>query len=227
MGVPVGKVRLNMGLQQFEQRLEQLVEGVFARAFRAGLQPVELGRRLTREMDLVRTVGVRGLIAPNHFTVLLSPKDHDRFAPFEEALVDELRGAAREHARSERYHFVGPEEVELEEDPSQPAGVFRVAAEIRAGDGPLGTLVLPDGRRVETGTEPLTIGRLSECRIVLPDPNVSRRHAELTQQDGVVVVTDLGSTNGTLVNGKPIQSAALEDGDTITLGSTDLRFEAG
>ncbi len=77
-----------MGLQQFERRLERLVEGVFARAFRSSLRPVELGRRLTREMDLRRTVGVRGeFIAPNHFLFELSASDRENFAAFEDALA--------------------------------------------------------------------------------------------------------------------------------------------
>src|SRR5437016_12636073 len=97
-----------MGLQQFEQRLERLVEGVFAKAFRSGLQPVELGKRIAREMDLHRTVGVRGVIAPNHFTVALSDSDQERFASFAEALTRELGEAVREHARAEGYGFVGP-----------------------------------------------------------------------------------------------------------------------
>ena len=69
----MGRVRPAMGLQQFERRLERLVEGVFAKAFRSGLQPVELGRRLAREMDLHRTVGIRGTISPNHFDIALAP----------------------------------------------------------------------------------------------------------------------------------------------------------
>ena len=215
-----------MGLQQFEQRLEQLVEGVFARAFRGGLQPVELGRRMTREMDLERTMGVRGLIAPNHFLFVLSPKDHDRFEPFADALAQELRDAARQHARDEKYQFVGPVDIELTTDGSLAPGVFRVTAELREGAGaPSPCVVLPDGRRVDIGAEPLVIGRLAECQVVLSDPNVSRRHAELRHEGTDVVVADLGSTNGTLVNGRPVRQQRLADGDEITVGSTVLRFE--
>src|SRR6478672_2791325 len=107
-----------MGLQQFERRLERLVEGVFAKAFRSGLQPVELGRRLTREMDGNRTIGVRGVIAPNRFTIAIATADYDRFSPFRDALVRELADAARQHARDEKYLFVGPVEVLLEPDSS-------------------------------------------------------------------------------------------------------------
>ena len=109
-----GNLWETMGLQQFEERLERLVEGTLAKPFRSNLQPVEIGRRLTREMDLHRRVGVRGLIAaPNAFAVTLSPTDVARFSNFIDALSRELSDAAREHARIEGYSFVGPVEVEI------------------------------------------------------------------------------------------------------------------
>ena len=76
-----------MGLQRFERRLERLVEGGFGKAFRSGLQPVEIGRRLVRELDTRRTLGVRGTVVPNQFTVLLSEADLARFEGFHDALV--------------------------------------------------------------------------------------------------------------------------------------------
>jgi len=217
-----------MGLQQFERRLERLVEGAFAKAFRSGLQPVEIGRRLTREMDLQRTVGVHGLIVPNHFTVAVSPSDHERFKSFTDALVRELAEAVREHARDEGYHFVGPVDVELDADPGLGQGEFLVAGELVEGPGgaAVGSLSLPDGRRVAIGDEPVTIGRLPECEVVLDDTNVSRRHAEVRRQGDTYVLIDLGSTNGSKVNGAQVAQQALTDGDEITLGKTHLRFEA-
>ena len=217
-----------MGLQQFERRLERLVEGVFAKAFRTGLQPVELGRRLTREMDAQRTVGVRGIIAPNAFTFALSPPDLERFESFRDALVRELGDAAREHARSEGYVFVGPVEVTLEADDSLTPGMFLLAGEARAGagGGAVGSVVLPDGERVSVGDEPLTIGRLAECDVVLADSSVSRHHAEVRRQGSDFVIVDLGSTNGTKVNGAGVKERRLADGDEITVGSAKLRFEA-
>src|SRR5437764_13687498 len=97
-----------MGLQQFERRLERLVEGAFAKAFRSGLQPVELGRRLSREMDLQRTVGVHGLIAPKQFRLALSSADAESLSSFSEALVRELSAAVREPARDQGYPLVRP-----------------------------------------------------------------------------------------------------------------------
>ena len=217
-----------MGLQQFEQRLERLVEGVFAKAFRSGLQPLELGRRLAREMDLHRTVGVHGVIAPNHFRVALSESDHDRFASFSESLIRELSDAVREHARDQKYTFVGPIHVELETDASLGAGEFLVASEMveAPGGARVAAVSLPDGKRVTVAEEPVTIGRTPDCEVNLSDPNVSRRHAEVRREGDDFVVVDLGSTNGTRVNGHGVKQQRLDDGDEITVGTTRLRFEA-
>jgi len=217
-----------MGLREVEERLERLVEGAFAKGLRGGLQPVEIGRRLTREMDLRRRVGVRGLIAPNFFVVTLSAEDADRFRSFVDVLAQDLGEAAREHARTEGYGFVGPVEVEIHLDETLRGGRFTVEADVVEGpEGtPGGSLVLADGGRVVLGAEPLVIGRLPECGVVLSDPNVSRRHAEVKRQGRDVVVTDLKSTNGTRVNGMPVHERVLVDGDEIMVGTTSIRFEA-
>lgn len=240
-----------MGLASFERRLERLVEGVFAKAFRSGLQPVEVGRRLTREMDLRRTVAPRGTLAPNHFDVALAPADRDRFAPIEDELVAELISVARDHARSEGYVFLGPVTVTLDADDALSSGTLRVGGEMvrasaapaRAGTaadagaglaprvaasaaGGAGVLVLPDGREITVGDRPVAVGRVPGCEVVLADPNVSRRHAEIKAAADGWVVTDLGSTNGTKVNGVTISgSRSLLSGDEVRVGATALRFE--
>jgi hypothetical protein len=216
-----------MGLQQFEQRLERLVEGAFSKALRGGLQPVEIARRLTREMDLLRRVGVHGLIAPNAFVVVLSLKDAERFESFADALMRELGDAAREHARAEGYEFVGPVTVDLRSLDTLRAGRFNVMGEVKEGPEGVaaGSVVLPDGSRIVLGVEPIVIGRLPECTVALNDQNVSRRHAEIRRSGSDVVVVDLGSTNGTKVNGARVTERVLEDGDDITVGTTTLRFE--
>ena len=198
-----------------------------AKPFRSNLQPVEIGRRLTREMDLHRRVGVRGLIAPNAFAVTLSPADVNRFASFVDALSRELADAAREHARIESYSFVGPVEVEIFEGSNLKAGRFTVTAEVHESEdgGFLAEIVLSDGRRMSVGSEPLVIGRLPECNVVLSDSNVSRRHAEVRRKEDGVFVTDLGSTNGTRVNGIPVREQLLASGDEISVGTTRLIFE--
>lgn len=218
-----------MGLQRFERALERLVEGAFAKAFKSGLQPVELGRRLTREMDLRRTVSVNGMVAPNHFDIELSPADTERFQSFMDAMKRELVETAREHARTERYSFVGPVAVEINTAENLSAGRYNIKAALleQPGGGPTGLLVLSDGRRIQLTDESVTIGRLPECEISLPDPNISRRHAEVKRHGNDYVVIDLGSTNGTKVNGLAVSGERrLVDGDVISLGATTVKFES-
>ncbi|MGA8724674.1 MAG: DUF3662 and FHA domain-containing protein [Acidimicrobiales bacterium] len=216
-----------MGLQKFEGRLERMVDGTFSRAFKGELQPVEIGRRLTREMDLQRRLGVHGLIAPNSFTVQLSPRDFDRFDTFVDALIRELEEAAREHARTEDYVFVGPVTVSVVEDTHLRKGRFEIISEVKEGPSglPAASVVTADGERVVLGPEPVTIGRLPESTIVVNDPNASRRHAEIRRVGNDVVVVDLDSTNGTRVNGATVTERQLSDGDQIVIGTTVLRFE--
>ena len=121
-----------MGMQGLERRLERMVEGVFRRS-RNSIRPIELGRRLIREMDDHRSVDVKGKrIVPNDFTVLLSADDHTGFADIEDALRTELVEACREYAREEGYHFMGPVTVELRVDNSLRPGRFGIASPAQA-----------------------------------------------------------------------------------------------
>jgi len=219
-----------MGLQSFEHGLERMVEGVFSRGSRSSIRPVELGRRLLREIDDHRSVDVKGRrIVPNAFTISLSAKDHAGFADIDAALVAELAETAREYARSEGYHFMGAVSVELVVDNALKAGRFSVASRMKetGGVAGVGSLVLPSGERITLGKEVVSIGRLDDCTIPLTDGNVSRRHCEVRPSSRGYVVADLGSTNGTKVNGLRIQGEqALADGDIVSVGSTHLRFEA-
>jgi hypothetical protein len=215
-----------MGLQRFERRLERLVEGAFTKAFRSGLQPVEIGRRLVRELDAGRTLGVRGTVVPNRFSVWLSPDDAERFSGFMDALQRELQDAVREHARDEGYHFLGPVEVLVGVDDRAKRGDLEVVAEIVAAEnGLIGALVLPDGRRIQLSDEVARIGRMPDCAVALSDPQVSRHHAEVRLDHDGYRVVDLGSMNGTLVNGTRVSEHKLHDGDEIVVGATTIRFE--
>ena len=217
-----------MGLKGFERRLEKLIEGAFSTVFRSGLRPVELGRRLVREMDDNRSVDVRGrTVVPNAFTIELSPEDHAQFAEIADTLTRELAEAAREHARDEGYHFLGPVEVLIEASATMRTGAFAITGKLKEGQGGVGvgSLLLPTGDRIPLGEEIVTFGRRPESTIVLADPNVSRAHAEVRPQGNGHVLVDLGSTNGTRVNGARITSHSLQDGDEIMFGNTRIRFE--
>lgn len=220
---------LAVALKGFERRLERMVEGTFARLFRSGLRPVELGRRLVREMDDNRSVDVRGrTIVPNAFTVNLSPEDHDRLGEVHDSLERELGEAAREHARDEGYTFMGPVHVEIVENDRFRTGSFQIDGRMREGKGGsgAGSLLLPTGERIELGEAIVTVGRRPESTIVLADPNVSRSHAEIRPQGNGWIVVDLGSTNGSRINGVRVTSQELREGDDVSFGNTHLRFEA-
>jgi hypothetical protein len=213
-----------MGLQKFEQRLERLVEGAFAKAFRGGLQPVELGRRLVREMDTHRAVGVRGVLVPNQFSIALNPADRERFSSIEHTVVAELIDTARQHARDEVYRFPGAVTVALLTDAHVPVGSFHLEGRLAEG-GPTSGLVLADGSRFDLPDGPVIVGRAPDCDLVLADPTVSKHHFELRQEGADVVLVDLGSTNGTRVNDVGVRERVLVDGDCIRVGATVLRFE--
>ena len=216
-----------MALHRVEKRLERLVEGAFARVFRTELRPVELGRRVTREMDVHVTLGVRGeRVAPNHIQVLLNAEDYERFQSFSDALVYDLADAVEEHAKDEGYLLKGPGVVELVVDKKQHVGQFDVKTAIAVSPNvarPSAWLHLQDGTLVAvTDGDPVTIGRMPDCDVTVPDSNVSRHHAEVRLFDGHARIVDLGSMNGTKVNGRGVPSddygVVLETGDRIQVG---------
>ncbi|MDH4278724.1 MAG: DUF3662 domain-containing protein [Acidimicrobiia bacterium] len=217
-----------MVLKNFEDRLERIVEGVFSRSFKSGLQPVEIGRRLIREMDASRTVDVSGrALAPNRFVIRMSEEDYERFLDVQRSLIAELAATVRGYAAQENLSFLGRVSVELESDPSLRVGLFRLhpSYDERLPEvEPDGWLEGPDGTRHQLKNGVMTIGRISTADIVLNDQNVSRRHAELHPVGDTYQLVDLGSTNGCKVNGQRIERQVLVDGDEITLGPVKLRF---
>ena len=217
-----------MVLRNFEDRLERMVEGVFARAFKSGLQPVELARRLVREIDTSRTVDVRGrALAPNRFIVRLSPDDSARFAQVEGSLLTELIATIRDYAKEQHLGFLGRVSVELQTDPTLRVGLFRVhpSYDDTIGGGEADAwLEGTDGTRFTLKSGISTIGRLSESDIVINDQNVSREHGEIHPVGDAYQLVDLGSTNGCKINGQRIERQILQDNDQLTFGPVSLRF---
>jgi FHA domain-containing protein len=239
-------------LNEFERRLEGAIEGVFTKAFRTGLHPVELANRIVREMDTNKTVGVREVWVPNRYEFRLSPVDRDRFAKTEKALQRELEQVVREGAHERGWGLVGPAEVLFATDEGLKQGHFTCESSLvegapssspSAGGGVAGQAADVEGGRHETlhaelvviennrpgkayalMKERVVIGRLADSDVVVPDPGVSRRHAEVRRENGGFVLADLGSTNGTIVNGTMIGERALEEGDRIKVGNTILEF---
>ncbi len=225
-------------LRDFERRLGNIVEGFFASTFRSGLQPVELAKRVMREMDANRTVGVREVWAPNRFVFTLSEPDGETYDQAEQALVAELKRVVRETAAERGWGLVGPPEIEFQTDGELRRGRFEVETSFVEGDeelaplaGGQATLTLFDrGRAIRTfslSKPTVTLGRMPECDIVVPDAGASRQHARIGQRDGAFVLSDLGSTNGTLVNDEVVGERELDDGDRNMIGETVLEFRRG
>jgi FHA domain-containing protein len=123
-------------LRTIESKLESLFEGIFGRAFRTNVQPVELARKLVKEMDDHRSVSVSRVYVPNEYTIYLSPADREQFASFEDSLRDELQDYLAEHARRERYVLLTPPRVKLESDADLDIGVFGIATRLVRGSKP-------------------------------------------------------------------------------------------
>ena len=213
-----------MVLKGVENRLERLFERTLSRPFRGGLQPIEIGQRIIREVDLTRRLSTQGPISPNEVKVWLSPPDAERFEGFQKVLVGELAETVRQHAISEGYNFVGPVNVEVFIDDDLKVGNVAVQTEFVAGDSQP-RLLLDDGRTFKITDSPLVIGRSPDVEVVINDTNVSRRHAEVWRTSDGVAVRDLQSTNGTYVNGHRISAVSLSPRDDLTIGALHFRIE--
>ncbi len=251
--------------KSIEQRLEGLVEGFFTKVFRSGLQPVEVGRRILREMANGKTVSVNRVYAPNEFRVWMSSDDYAKFSQMEAGLQREFSELVIEQAKQSRWNLMGIPRISFHEEESMGRGELKVEASLTADpDAPArvytrepraddasstravssdtadrmglapaeARLVVVDDSGGDAETiaitkDPVVIGRMSTNDVVLSDPNVSRRHAELRRSGGRWMLVDLGSTNGTTVNGKLAREHELNDGDRLMFGSTKIRFETG
>lgn len=215
-----------MGLSSFESRLERLVEGAFARTSKRGLQPAEIGRRLIREIEIERRIGIRGVVAPNSFQVLLSSRDFEDIGSFSSMVSRELETLAEEHCVQHQYRLPGPVIVELIEDQGYKPNTFSIRAVFSEEENFMvgGSLVLPDGMKVAVDKQAVTIGRMPGSSIVIDDPKVSRQHAQVYLDQDQVILTDLGSTNGTFVNGRRVSRVVLQGQDDIAIGSSHLIF---
>lgn len=240
-------------LDRFEKGVERVVSSAFAKAFRSEVKPVEIASAIRKDMDDRAASFSRGrTVVPNTFEVELGESDHERVVEWgEDALADEIIAAAAEHAREQGFSLVGPLAVTFSARSDLETGRFRVhSSTVRAGGEQVGSargdgeqqaqpwsgtvpapprhpLIDIDGKRYLLTSETTVLGRGNESDIVVDDTGVSRRHIEIRRTPRGVVVTDLGSTNGTFVEGNRITAATLVDGNTVTMGRTRLLFYSG
>jgi hypothetical protein len=235
-------------LAALERFLERLFERPTARILGAHLEPVTLARRLERAMDEHRRVDAEGMLAPTRFSIRVSAVDAAALARLP-TLEEDLAGVALDHARRRSYRIPERPTVALLGASEIAPGDVLVTAGFADGRRsalpdvrPDMTLVhplppaIPPGatlrvsapgrpvRDVPLDGRPLTIGRAADEDVVLADPLASRRHARLSPRGGRLILADLGSTNGTRVNGEAIRESVVGPGDRIEIGATRLEI---
>lgn len=241
-------------LTRLERAIEGAFEGIFSHTFRGRVQPLDIAKRLTRSMEDHKIVSVSRIFVPNEFEVALHPEDYKTIAPFEHAIMPELIHHLEESAAGANYGLLGKPQIAFKEDAAIERGGMAVAANfvrkeeqgLQAVHSP--TTALPQaalprtspGRHAalaviegpDTGDEfPVTgalttIGRGGTNDVALTDSSVSRAHAEIELQPDGFHLRDMGSKNGSYVNGMRASDSLLGDGDTVAVGATVFHFRA-
>ena len=212
-------------LDNFEKGLERAVNGAFAKTFRSGLQPVEITSALRRELDTQAAIVSRDrILAPNRFTVRMASADHARMTRMGPALIDELTSLVQSHATSQHYQFAGPVIITLTEDTGLSEGMVQVDSSNEQGDVTWAPVLEVAGRTHALDRPRTVIGRGHEADITVNDPGISRKHVEIQWDGHRARVQDLGSTNGTQLDGKRVGQANLEPGSVVTIGRTRIVF---
>ncbi len=222
--------------------MERIVEGSIAGVFRLRVQPAEIGRRLERAMLDGRVISVGTSLAPNLYEVRLHPEDAAAFTGWEQALSREMETWLAEFAFARGLSTVGPIQVRLVEDASVGRRSVQAEGRFAAGAAPVGKSLPPDRGlppplrllpgdpgmpRLSLVSSPVRVGRAGDNDLVLADPEVSRHHARLELDGQGWRAIDLGSTNGTWVNGVRLNAATIVAGDEVAFGSIRYTVAAG
>jgi len=212
-------------LDSFEKGLERAVNSAFAKTFRSGVQPVEIASALRSELDAKAAVVSRDrILAPNTFVVRLAPADAERMATLGGALDRELLQLVDKHAKAQGFSFAGPVSINLTTDEQLATGTVRVDSRTAAGSVTWRGVVDIGGKRHPLTKGRTVIGRGSDADITIPDGGTSRRHVEILWDGERAMVRDLGSTNGTSLDGRKISEAPLPPDSVVTIGRTDIAF---
>ncbi|PRY67945.1 type III secretion system (T3SS) inner membrane Yop/YscD-like protein [Glaciihabitans tibetensis] len=212
-------------LDSFERGLERAVNGAFAKTFKSGLQPVEITSALRRELDTKAAVVSRDrILVPNNFTVRLSRVDFDRMTALGPTLIDELTQLVQRHAATQHYSFAGGIFIKLSPDDHLNQGMIEVTSVNVKGTVAWTPVLDVNGRRHTITKSRTIIGRGSEADITVDDTGTSRKHVEILWDGTRAQVNDLGSTNGSKLNGHPLTKALLAPESVIEIGRTRIVF---
>jgi hypothetical protein len=212
-------------LDNFEKGLERVVNGAFAKTFKSGLQPLEVTAALRRELDTKAAVVSRDrILVPNDFVVRLAPGDYRRMHDLGPALIDEFTQLVQRHAAAQHYAFAGGISIRLEQDDSLSEGLVRIDSVNVKGEVAWTPVLDIDGKRYPITQARTIIGRGSDADITVDDTGTSRKHVEILWDGKRGQVNDLGSTNGSKLNGVPVTKAPLPPDSIIEIGRTRIVF---
>jgi hypothetical protein len=212
-------------LDSFEKGLERVVNGAFAKAFKSGLQPLEVTAALRRELDTKAAVVARDrILVPNRFVVRLAPGDYAALTKIGPSLTDEFTEGVQRHATAQRYAFAGGISIKLQEDAAITEGTVRIDSQNVKGEVAWNPVLDIGGKRYPLTKSRTVIGRGSEADITVDDTGTSRKHVEILWDGTRGQVNDLGSTNGSKLNGQPVTKAPLPADSVIEIGRTRIVF---
>jgi hypothetical protein len=211
-------------LDSFERGLERAVNGAFARTFRSGLAPVEITAALKKEMDVHASPVARDrVLVPNRYVVRMSGEDHAAMSALGDPLIDELTELLSDYAAQQRYQTASPLVIALEPDPSLTVGLLDVRSSSERVEVVWQPVLEIEGQRHPLG-ERTVIGRGSEADITIDDTGISRRHLEIVWDGRRAEARDLGSTNGSTLNGARLTRAVLPNESVLQAGRTRMLF---
>jgi len=212
-------------LDSFEKGLERAVNGAFARTFKSGLAPVEITAALRRELDTKAAIVSRDrILVPNRFTVGLGQVDYDRMVALGPTLKDELTQQVQRHATAQHYSFAGGIDIRFELDERLGQGMIDIRSENVQGAVSWTPVLDINGKRHPITHSRTIIGRGSDATITVDDTGISRKHVEILWDGKRAQANDLGSTNGSLLNGQPLSQAPLPPDSVIDIGRTRIVF---
>ncbi len=212
-------------LDSFEKGLERAVSGAFAKTFKSGLQPVEITSALRRELDTRAAVVSRDrILVPNKFSVHLSHVDYDSMIGLGQTLIDELTALVQQHAAAQHYSFAGGISIKLAEDSTLSQGMIEIQSVNVKGTVAWTPVLEINGTRHPITHSRTIVGRGSDATITVDDTGISRKHVEILWDGAKAEVNDLGSTNGSLLNGHKVSRAPLPPDSVIDIGRTRIVF---
>lgn len=212
-------------LDNFEKGLERVVNGAFAKTFKSGLQPLEVTSALRRELDTKAAVVSRDrILVPNDFVVRLSPGDYRRMTDLGPALIDEFTQLVQQHAAAQHYTFAGGISIRLQYDATLSEGLVRIDSVNVKSDVAWTPVLDIGGKRYPISRGRTVIGRGSDADITVDDTGTSRQHVEILWDGTRAQVRDLGSTNGSKLDGVPVTKAPLPADSVIEIGRTRIVF---